>query len=87
MAFIVQVVTESILKGKYILFYDPELDDDNTYTLVVVDEVKEAKRFDTVQDALVYCSQVCPNPPKLWYDLKQEYRPLVVSINVRFIEV
>jgi hypothetical protein len=87
MAFVVQIVTESILQNKYVLFYDPELDDDDTYTLVVVDQVKEAKKFDTIQDALAYCSQICPNPPKLWRDTNLDYRPLVVSVNVRFIEV
>jgi hypothetical protein len=87
MAFIVQVVTECPLKDKYLLMYDPELDDDETYTLVVVDQLREAKRFDTVGEAVEYCSQVCPNPPKLWYDQSLEYRPLIVSLNFRFIEV
>lgn len=87
MAFIVQVVSECVLKGKYVAYYNPELDDDDTYELVVVDFPKEAKKFATMTEALEYLSQECPNPPKIWRDQKLEYRPLIVSLNVRFIEV
>lgn len=87
MAFVIQVVSECVLQHKYVLMYDPELDDDDTYMLTVVDKIQEAKKFDTAQEALAYCCQDCPNPPKIWYDQKLTYRPLIVALNVRFIEV
>jgi len=84
----IQIVEGSFtLAGKYVLEYNPRLDDDETYLLTVVDEISEAKQFDTVNEAINYAAQECPNPPKFWMNGKEGYRPLIMAVQVNFVPV
>jgi hypothetical protein len=53
------------LSGMYILDYNPRVDFDMNYTLVVCDQPEEAKIFDSAEEAHKYYLQVCPNHPTL----------------------
>ena len=53
------------LSGMYIKEYNPRVDWDMKYTLIVCDDIKEAKLFIDEGEAYEYYRQVCPNCPKL----------------------
>ena len=53
------------LSGWYVKEYDPRVDWDMQYTLIVCDDIKEAKIFIDPGEAHEYYRQVCPNYPKL----------------------
>ena len=53
------------LSGMYIQEYDPKVDFDLNYTLIVCDTPEEAKIFIDAGEAAEYYRQVCPNYPTL----------------------
>lgn len=53
------------LSGMYVQEYDPRVDFDLNYTLIVVDNPVEAKVFTDPGEASEYYRQVCPNIPTL----------------------
>jgi len=53
------------LSGMYVQEYDPRVDFDMNFTLIVCDDIKEAKLFIDEGEAHEYFRQVCPNHPTL----------------------
>lgn len=63
------------LFGNYVREYNPRLDSEETYLLIVVTDIEDAKRFDTEQEALMYYHQVSPNRPR-WEHTGLPNKPL-----------
>jgi hypothetical protein len=53
------------LDGMYVQYFNPRVDWDMQYTLIVCDTPHEARVFISQAEALAYYQQVCPNAPTL----------------------
>jgi hypothetical protein len=53
------------LDGMYVQYYNPRVDWDMQYTLIVCDTPHEARVFVSQAEAMAYYQQVCPNAPTL----------------------